>query len=197
MKRHLDLGCGLRPRNPYLADLTFGCDLRAIDGEVEDIGFVYKRVNLIVEPIPFPNNYFHSVSAYDFLEHIPRQTVLPNGGVCNPFVDLMSEIHRVLAPGGRLLALTPAYPHQAAFSDPTHVNIITEETHKYFTGEEPSGVIYGFKGRFDIIQVNWEASANAYSLQQSGLRKMIRRTHRKIFNGGLSHLLWELKAVKD
>ena len=35
MKKHLDLGCGLKPRNPYGAELTFGCDIRDIDGAIE------------------------------------------------------------------------------------------------------------------------------------------------------------------
>lgn len=197
MKKHLDLGCGLKPRNPYSAEKTFGCDIREIDHDVEKIGFGYKKVNLVVEPIPFPDNYFDSVSAYDFFEHIPRQMVLLDGGVRNPFIDLMSEIHRVLVPGGRLLALTPGFPHPSAFTDPTHVNYITEHTHEYFAGRNPSGRIYGFLGAFEISQVRWEASANAYKLEQSKWRKAVRRLHRKLFAGGLSHLLWEFVAIKD
>jgi hypothetical protein len=66
-KKHLDLGCGSKPRNPYHAELTFGCDIRDIDAGVKDIGFDYKKVNLVLEPIPYPDNYFDSVSAFDFL----------------------------------------------------------------------------------------------------------------------------------
>lgn len=196
-KKHLDLGCGLKPRNPYGAKFTFGCDLRNIDVHVEKIGFDYKKVNLVIEPIPYPDNFFDSVSAYDFFEHIPRQLILPNGQAINPFINLMSEIHRVLVPGGKLLALTPAYPHPAAFSDPTHVNFITESTHQYFVGIEPAGAMYGFKGAFDMVQIRWEASANAYSLDQPNWRKSLRRLNRRLKSGGLSHLLWELAAIKN
>ena len=98
--KHLDLGCGLKPRNPYEAELTFGCDIREIDAGVKDTGFDFKKVNLVLEPIPYPNNYFDSVSAFDFFEHVPRQVVLPNGESSNPFINLMNEIHRVLVPGG-------------------------------------------------------------------------------------------------
>lgn len=196
MKKHLDLGCGLKPRNPYSAEATFGCDIREINKSIEELGFVYKAVNLVVEPIPFPDNFFDSVSAFDFLEHVPRQMVLPNGKTCNPFVDLMSEIYRVLVPNGRFIAYTPAVPHPSAFSDPTHVNFITDDTHNYFIGEHPSGSIYGFKGAFEVIQVRREASTNAYSLNQPNWRKQMRRIHRRFFAGGLSHLLWELTAKK-
>lgn len=40
----------------------------------------------------------------------------------------MNEVHRVLKPNGIFLHQTPAYPSTVAFRDPTHVNIITEET---------------------------------------------------------------------
>jgi SAM-dependent methyltransferase len=196
MKKHLDLGCGLKPRNPYSAQFTYGCDIREIDIPVEELGFVYKNVNLVIDPIPFPDNYFDSVSAYDFLEHIPRQIILPNGQACNPFINLMSEIHRVLIPGGRFLAFTPAFPYPEAFTDPTHVNFITEETHQYFIGKHPSAAMYGFKGAFDIVQVRRDAPTNAYKLNQPNWRKALRRIHRKIFTSGLPHILWELTAKK-
>lgn len=196
-KKHLDLGCGLQPRNPYAAEATFGCDIRDIDVDVEKIGFDYKKVNLVLEPIPYPDHFFDSVSAFDFFEHVPRQIILPSGVASNPFINLMNEIHRVLKPGGRLLALTPAVPHLAAFSDPTHVNFITADTHLYFTGDNPAGAMYGFQGAFDVVQVHWEASANAYRLNQPGWRKSIRRWHRRLVTGGLSHLMWELTARKN
>lgn len=195
MTKHLDLGCGLKPRNPYGADATYGCDVRDIDLAVEKIGFDYKRVNLVVEPIPYPDGFFDSISAFDFLEHIPRQMVLPNGEVTNPFINIMSEIHRVLVPGGRLLAFTPAYPRAEAFSDPTHVNFITDKTHEYFVGSKPSGAMYGFKGAFEALQVRWEAPANVYDLNQPSWRKTMRRMHRQILRGGMAHILWEFVAI--
>lgn len=197
MKKHLDIGCGKRPRNPYLAEIMHGCDIRDVAEGVEEMGFHYKKANLVIDPIPYPDNYFDSVSAYDFLEHIPRQMLSPSGAPRNPFIELMDEIHRVLIPGGRFLALTPAYPNVAVFTDPTHVNFITESTHEYFVGPNPAGAMYGFKGSFEVVQVRWEASANAYNLDQPIWRKGLRRLHRRIAAGGLSHLLWELKASKS
>ena len=196
MGKHLDLGCGLTPRNPYFAQFTYGCDIREINASVEELGFVYKKVNLVIEPIPYPDNYFESVSAYDFLEHIPRQMILSNGEACNPFTNLMSEIHRVLVPGGRFLAFTPAFPHSSAFTDPTHVNFITDQTHQYFIGEYPFAAMYGFKGRFDIVQARREAPKNFMRLNQPDWRKAIRRIQLKIFSDGLPHMLWELTARK-
>jgi len=96
----------------------------------------------------------------------------------------------------RHLAFTPAFPYPEAFTDPTHVNFITEETHQYFIGEHPSAAMYGFKGAFDIVQVRRDAPTNAYKLNQPNWRKALRRIHRKIFTSGLPHILWELTAKK-
>lgn len=193
--RHLDLGCGTFPRNPFRYKELFGCDIRDISGAETDLGFEYKKVNLIQEPIPFSDRYFNSVSAFDFIEHMPRQFADKNGMLINPFVNLMSEVHRVLIPGGRLIAITPAFPRPEAFQDPTHVNIITEKTHEYFAGENPYAAIYGFKGRFEIVNVYWSAPKNAHDLLEPRWRKSVRNFEHAVFKGGLSHILWDLKAV--
>lgn len=195
--RHLDLGCGLTPRNPYGHTDLYGCDIRSIEEDLSKIGFHYRQVNLTLEPLPFPDDYFDSISAFDFLEHVPRQIALPSGQTTGPFINLMNEIFRTLKPGGRFLALTPAYPHPAVFSDPTHVNFITAQTHEYFVGPQPGGAIYGFKGHFEALTVRWETPGNSYRLDAPTWRQALRRVHRRWLGGGLSHQLWEFKAVKS
>lgn len=194
--RHLDLGCGRRPRNPYGYEELFGCDLLAPSDLGNSPGFSYRQVNLSLQPIPFPDSFFDSVSAFDFLEHVPRQRVTASGESKNPFIDLMNEVHRVLRPHGRLWAVTPAYPHVSAFADPSHVNFITEGTHHYFCGPDPAATLYGFTGCFDVMNVAWETPANVLSARVPALRKFIRRLHRRTMSDGLSHLWWELAAVK-
>jgi SAM-dependent methyltransferase len=193
--KHLDLGCGIAPRNPFRYQDLYGCDIRDIDESGVKLDFTYKKANLIHEPIPFPDHYFNSVSAFDFIEHVPRQFLGQQGELINPFVTLMSEVHRVLAPGGRFVAITPAYPRREAFQDPTHVNIITEKTHTYFVGHNPYAGIYGFKGRFEIVSVYWSAPKNAHNLLEPRWRKTIRNFEHRFFKEGLSHILWDLKAI--
>ena len=71
----------------------------------------------------------------------------------------MNEIHRVLKAGddsGKFLSFTPAFPQSAAWRDPTHVNIITEETFPlYFDDKNRWATQYGFKGAFQILQQEW------------------------------------------
>jgi len=195
-KRHLDLGCGLDAKNPYNMDELYGCDIRDRSPDDLSLNFNYFRANLSLDSIPFSDNFFDSVSAYDFLEHIPRQMLLPNGVSANPFVNLMSEIYRVLKPGGFFLASTPVYPHIAAFSDPTHVNFITKKTHLYFVGDEPTAGIYGFVGKFCLIKANIDTPHNSADPRENSFRKSLRRIHRILKGEGLSHMYWELSAVK-
>ncbi len=191
--RHLDLGCGDAPRNPYRRGELCGVDLREMPARP---GVELRAANVVLDPIPYPDDHFGSVSAYDFLEHVPRLLTTPEGhATWFPFVRLMSEIWRVLAPGGRLYALTPAFPNPAAFVDPTHVNIITDRTHEYFCGEQALGRIYGFEGAFRALRVEWVVNLDSLEARPRTLRESLRRWNRAR-RGKLTHLLWELEAVK-
>jgi hypothetical protein len=68
----------------------------------------------------------------------------------------MSEIWRVLKIGGVFYSSTPAFPHAAAFWDPTHVNFITEQTFPlYFDQTNNWAKNYGFVGAFQILEQSW------------------------------------------
>lgn len=204
--RHLDLGCGSAPRNPYGRSQLCGIDIRRPEGEVRH---EHRVANLVVEPIPYPDDSFASVSAFDFIEHLPRVFPDGRGGTMFPFVRLMDEIWRVLAPGGRLYALTPAYPHPEAFVDPTHVNIITDRSHAYFCGERPDGRMYGFRGRFEVVRVVRTERSSAYGagagsganhppLKRAArtVRRWVRWLRGRRASAAPAYLLWELEAVK-
>ena len=191
--RHLDLGCGVSPRNPYGRRELCGVDIRPLASTPQA---EFRCANVVLDPIPFPDDHFGSVSAYDFIEHVPRLLTTTDGsGTWFPFIVLMNEIWRVLAPGGLLYALTPAYPNAAAFVDPTHVNIITEHTHEYFCGEAPLGHIYGFEGAFRALRVERAVYLDSLVRAPLSARQKLRRLNRR-WRGRLTHLLWELEAVK-
>ncbi len=153
MSKSLDLGSGPSPKNPFNADEVFGVDFDMRP----DLSSNIRRADLVVEPIPYDNDSFEYVTAFDFIEHIPRVLYMPARR--NPFVELMNEIYRVLKTGGVFLSLTPGYPHGSAFIDPTHVNIITEGTFPLYFGDShfqsPWAAIYGFKGAFSVINEEW------------------------------------------
>lgn len=148
MTKSLDLGCGSFPKNPFNADQLFGVDVR------DDLEANVKSADLVIDPIPYEDESFEYLTAFDFIEHIPRIVYVPHRR--NAFIELMNEVYRVLKPDGMFLSLTPAYPHAVAFRDPTHVNFITEETFPYYFDDENRWAsIYGFKGAFKVQVHEW------------------------------------------
>jgi SAM-dependent methyltransferase len=192
MKIHLDLGCGPNPKNTYDSDELWGIDIRGGGARSSKI----LVANLAIDSIPFPDNYFDGVSAYDFFEHIPRVSI-DYGSRCSrfPFVELMNEIWRVLKPSGRLYAMTPAFPSEKVFRDPTHVNIISSKTHRYFTAPHLLARMYGFNGNFELIRQSWVHPRSVYEPPKPSVKNRIRNLGEKL-TGQQSHLIWEFLAVK-
>ncbi|NNU43091.1 methyltransferase domain-containing protein [Ramlibacter montanisoli] len=191
--RHLDLGCGETPRNPYGRDQLCGVDIvvPAQAGACE-----IRRANLAIEPIPYEDASFDSVSAYDFFEHVPRVLLTADGRSTRfPFIELMNEVWRVLKPGGLLYASMPCYPSEQAFQDPTHVNFLTISSHEYFTQPALAARMYGFVGRFATVRVIRHSPRGVYEPMHSGWRHDLRRWNRAR-RGDVTHLLWEFTAVK-
>lgn len=161
----LDIGAGSNPRNPFRASKLMHLDL--VDSELP--GFLKVSVG---EALPLATESLSFVTAFDFLEHIPR--VSDNSGATSTFIGYMNEIFRVLIPGGMVLAVSPCYPSEASFADPTHVNPIARTTHKYFTGQNfARSMGYGFEGEFKKVRV-----------------VRIRPTH-WLFSAGKNHTIFE------
>ena len=76
--RHLDLGCGAKPGNPYAQDAVFGVDI-AVPTEPR-AGLTWRSANVALAAIPFDADHFDSVSASDFPaggslpRHLPCRT---------------------------------------------------------------------------------------------------------------------------
>lgn len=150
----VDLGCNSAPRNPFNAHSCLGLDVSTFNDPT------ILRCDIFGEALPFADREVSCVTAFDFIEHIPR-VVVEAGKTRFPFIEVMNEIYRVLAPGGLFLSCTPAFPFKEAFQDPTHVNIITEDTFPfYFSSGRHSdspghGYLYGFRGNFVILDQAW------------------------------------------
>jgi len=84
--------------------------------------------------IPMDDNSCTAVFAQDFLEHIPHCKSVECrhfAGQCT--VGLMEEIHRVLVPGGMLIANTPSTGGYGAHCDPSHVSFWNLLSARYYT----------------------------------------------------------------
>jgi SAM-dependent methyltransferase len=196
--KHLDLGCGARPSNPYKADHLYGIDIEKIPTKVINENLELKQIkqaNLVFEDIPFETNFFDSLSAFDFLEHIPRIISNEKNQTKYAFVELMNEVYRVLKEGGRFYALTPYYPNAAAFQDPTHVNIITNLTHKYFCEPNAMARMYGFKGKFKLIRAKPAKPSYEYEPIELNITQKLQALKDRL-RKKQTHFIWEFEAIK-
>ena len=194
MSKHLDLGCGSKPRNPLNKKHLYGVDI-VNPKNITNKSFIYKKKNLIKYSIPFNDNTFDSVSAFDFIEHIPRVWIKNNGQIDFTFIRLMNEIYRILKPDGIFISSTPVYPFDQIFEDPTHVNFITQNTVKYFCGEKPLGRMYGFRGSFKILE-NKLIPGRLFDKQFKTKFQKLLYIFKKTLKRERTHVLWKLQANK-
>ena len=118
----------------------------AHDSPVGYIGIDLHDADLIYdlrEGIPYRDNSVGVVRAYDFLEHIPPPRV----------VAMMNEIHRVLVPGGWLLASVPSTDGRGAFQAPDHVSFWNENSFWYYTNPKYSKYLAASSARFQVSRV--------------------------------------------
>ena len=164
----VDLGCGRLPRNPFRAKNLIGLDVFQDTPFPTSDTLSYLPMGSKGE-IPLKDSSVDVLTAFDVLEHIPRQSDTSHH---NPFIEAMNEIFRVLKPGGLFLAVTPCFPSHAAFQDPTHVNIITPATHLYFSEDAWARSLgYGFKGKFESVSTGWYDWNRSFLDVSTGINK--------------------------
>lgn len=105
-------------------------------------------------PLPFDDNTFDEIHAYDVLEHTGAQ------GDYKFFFNQFSDFHRILKPNGMLIGICPAWNSEDAWGDPSHTRIITPLTILFLSqkeyqdrvGKTPmSDYRYLYHADFDII----------------------------------------------
>ena len=102
-KRILDIGCG--PAGTWeWADMSLELiGLDPLARQYLKLGAPKRNMKWVAAPaesIPFPNNYFDVVTSYNSLDHV------------NDVHETISEIKRVLRPGGLFLLITDIHHHR-------------------------------------------------------------------------------------
>ena len=77
--------------------------------------------DLMDMPLPFPDNFFDEIHAYEVLEHTGAQ------GDYKFFFAQFSEFYRILKAGGHLLVTCPSRNSPWAWGDPSHTRILQPE----------------------------------------------------------------------
>jgi SAM-dependent methyltransferase len=126
--RVLDVGCGA---NKYPG--AIGIDRNAA-----------SRADVLCDldrfPYPFREGSFDRIRAVHVIEHVAD------------VLATMEEFHRLLAPRGRLLLVTPHFSDFSSFCDPTHRRHLSSFSFRYF-GEDHGGFGYYSRARFREISV--------------------------------------------
>lgn len=187
MKKQLDLGCSGFTRT-WEGYECYGVDI--VDHSKEPNTQHIKQADLVLEQIPFGDNEFDLVTAYDFLEHVPMIIYLPDVEkdiyVENVYVkrfqvmiELFNEIYRVLKDGGLFYSQTPIYPDKSVFQDPTHVSVWTDDTMNYFSGDYFGWHDhYGHTSRFE--QINKKAENGHLFVTLKAIKNLTKDTPYKL-----------------
>jgi len=133
-RRKLSLGCGrdIRPDHVNL-------DLVSADG----VDVVH---DLNVVPLPFEDGRFEEIRCDSILEHVE-------------YVKLLRDIHRIMAPGGRLLVQVPHFSSPSAYENPQHIRYFTSQTLGYFVQGHEWNHCFGFAfARIEDVRVNFVRS---------------------------------------
>lgn len=134
-----------------------------------------KVCDIVVDLLPFDDNFFDEVEARHVLEHVPTQLRWKEDGEWHlrfPRVEIMREIHRVLKHGGILYAFVPGRIPEV-WQDPTHVDVPwTLESFDYFCGawggNQEGGEqreAYGINFQFERLVGEYDKQWNQWVVQ--------------------------------
>jgi SAM-dependent methyltransferase len=120
MKKELLIGCGSNKSKQLIIENDDKFDnVVTLDSNADHRPDVVW--DLTVHPLPFSDNEFDEIHAYEVLEHLAYQ------GDYNFFFREFSEYWRLLKNGGRFFATVPSKNSVWALGDPSHKRIIVPE----------------------------------------------------------------------
>jgi len=128
MSERLNLGCGTDVRSGWV-----NLDVASLPG----VDVVHDLDQM---PLPLEDDRFDEILAKDVLEHLD-------------YVPVLRDLHRILAPGGRLHVVSPHFTSPAVWIDPTHRTAFSVDTLRFFArGERFGGRSYYFDFSFSQIE---------------------------------------------
>jgi SAM-dependent methyltransferase len=119
--RELLVGCGAHREKTILmrGEPEAWGDLTTLDINPDHKPDIVWDLN--VRPLPFEDDTFDSIRAFEVLEHLGRQ------GDYRAFFDEWSEWWRILKPGGVIIGTSPHWSSPWAWMDPGHTRVMGPE----------------------------------------------------------------------
>ncbi len=125
--------------NKALPVLDVGCGVKKYPGAIGLDRNTRTSADVIADldhfPYPFGDDSFGQIRAVHVIEHVAD------------VIRTVEEFHRLLAPGGRAVIITPHYTDFSSFCDPTHRSHLNSFSLRYF-GEDNAGFGYYSGARF-------------------------------------------------
>lgn len=152
-----------------MKELLIGCGSRTVKDISLDGGKEFKDVtrldinsdhkpdvvhDLTVHPLPFADNTFDEIHAYEVLEHLAYQ------GDYKFFFSEFSEYARILKPDGLFMASCPAITSPWVWGDPSHRRCISKASLVFLDQDEYTAQVgktpmsdfrYLYKANFKLV----------------------------------------------
>lgn len=158
--RWLDVGCSVGL--VVLAATEAGFEGHGVDVEPWALDYARQRLGLtrirqgLVEEQGYPEGYFHVISLYDVIEHVPDLN------------RLARELKRILAPAGVIDIITPDLGHWRVPRDLSAWNEIKPSEHLYyFTGDTLGRLLHKHGLRIVTTRFHFKPSLRVYAAHAS------------------------------